>query len=378
MNRNFEVPVYLADGHRSAIEVVLPQQRAPRGLIIVSPGSTGFSDPYLEGELQKPAYDPNSRGGLTVRLTEAGFGVAFFSQRGYTPLRTCVQGDTFLQRTHSVIEHCMNASIRASVTLSTITQDTGKVYLQLAEDPRTHGLNQISLAFSEGIFHISELVSKGYIHPIGIVGVGGPIESFSEVARLQLRREFHLNLAETAFRRCKRDVLDVSRILQCSGIQPLPVNTAAMRDVLGADSISREQLALRRDYWNQFEHEFSKKYSNMPVGTPTGGTFAGIPYPVGWSARYFSEILAETTTTGDFLNNFKGKTIYIFGSLDSKVPVPKRGNCRLGRNSSTAIKMCNVVVVDGVGHGLEDDTGLPTQWALDQIVRAVNSVNRDK
>jgi hypothetical protein len=302
-----DIRVALGQGAHTTIELVLPVGRTPKALVIVVPGSGGVTDPYLDAELARSTYDPDSRGGMTAKLLAAGYAAAYYAQRGYAPPRTCISGESPAARALSFVMNCVATEVRARVSLSSITADTGRVFAALAEHRRTKGLPQIALPFSEGMHHVSALVGQGVIQPAGIVSIGGPHVSIAHVARYQTSYEHFAEIAATAFARCPDQQLELESIFRCAGSRSTPQHLARMRELAGGDTLARAQLPLRRQLFLERYEQGLTYQLRLPEDAIMSGTYLGYPMPVAWNARYAQEQQTASKSTLDQLGSFGSK-----------------------------------------------------------------------
>ena len=367
-----EIPVTLDQGAQTTIELVLPEGRQPKALVVVVPGSGGVADPYLDAELKRPTYDPDSRGGMTAKLLAAGYAAAYYGQRGYALPRTCVRGDSTPARAASFVQHCVDPAVRARVSLSTITADTGRVFAALVEHPRTRGLRQIALPFSEGMHHVSALVGQGAIHPAAIVAIGGPPVSIARVVRYQSSYEYYVEIAGKAFARCLDRQLAVDSVVRCAGSPGTPLHLAKMRELAGGDVLARALLPLRRQLFLDHFRLGMSHAQRLPENATMSAIYLGHPIPVAWNARYAQEQQTASKSTLEQLGSFGGKVIYLFGALDYYMPLPASGPCRSVGGAAALAADCSFKILDGVGHGLEDDSGFAPGAMLDEVVRTID------
>jgi len=369
-----DIPVALDGGAAITIETAWPQASAARALVVVVPGTGGMSDPALNAELRQNRYDPDHRGGLTARLLAAGYAVAYYNQRGYAPLRSCIHGDSTEARVASFVATCVDPAVRAGVTLSTITADTGQVFAALARHPRTHALPQLALAFSEGMHHVSTLAGQRKIDPVGIVAIGGPTVAISQVVWFQSRYEYFFTVAKTAFSLCADPEMAAERMFECARSRMSPSRLARMRAMIGAPTMTRAGLEPRQEQFNALYRAASEQFKLMPKNATLSGNFEGHAMPVAWNGHFAREQTQATTSSIDLLKAFHGRVAYLFGAQDDLIPLPATGPCP-PRRDGQARTGCRISIVEGVGHGLEDDSGFMPARALDEVIRALGAVS---
>lgn len=366
------VPVSVAKDISISVEIYLPKERAPRALVIVSPNSGGLSDPYFDQELAEPRYLPDRRGGLTATLVKAGYAVAFYSQRGYEVLGSCLSGDNFQTRAASFVNTCVSTEIRARVSLLTITQDTQAIFNALDTNTKTSGLPKLSLAYSEGMHHVSALAGRGLIKAVGIVGIGGPRSSLASVWQYQMRGDHEFRIVEKAFSSCSAALLSIDQIFSCANITPVPDGPAKMRAFLGSDIASREGLASRREMLLEQYHRALAHYADSEVSETMEGSFGGNHITAAFSAHYYKEVFEAQTSIVEQLRRFSGRTRFLFGEFDHLLP--ELAELTVKNTADSAATMSGTSIIRGVGHGLEDQSGFPPAQALVAIVQALDEV----
>jgi len=368
-----DIPVSVDGGAVITVETAWPEGARARALVVVVPGTGGLSDPYLNAELRERVYDPDRRGGLTGKLLAAGYAVAYFSQRGYAPLRSCVEGDSPTQRAAALAARCPDPRVRAGVDFVTITADTGRVFAALARHPRTRGLAQIALAYSEGMHHVSAAVGQHAMRPIGIVAVGGPLASLARIVPYQLQYEYFANVASEGFARCPHRDLTAEELFRCAGKWHSPALLAKMSEFMGAPTLRRQLLPLRREATQAYFRAQAAFYASQSAQATIAGNFEGHTIPVAWNGRFQYQQMTAAVGSLDQLGDFDGRVVYLFGMRDHLVPLPAPGACP-ARPDGSARTTCRVQVIEDVGHGLEDERGFPPDAVLDALLRAVDEV----
>lgn len=366
------ISVPLDEGVSTEVELVWPKF-SPKAIVVVVPGTGGLSDPYLSTEITKPIYFPDSRGGLTAKLIGAGYAAAFYNQRGYSTLSKCISGNNFDVRAASFVVRCVNPEIRKFVKLSTIEADTAAVFQALQRHVETRDIPKIVLAYSEGMFHVSSLIQKNKIEPLGVVAVGGPSESMSYIMRYQLGFEFYRNLIAQAFQNYNDDVLDIDHLLSCSNSSSFPEFKSYFDTYIGGKSLAKKDFPVRQEFFKKFVQTTFDHYEKpLPTDEYVKGFFNQFFLSKNWSAGYYTEAFSTKESTLKKIENFSGKVIYIFGAWDHLVPIHPAGAC--ATESHIVLTRCEVRIVEKVGHGLEDENMVPSRDALNQIVSALDAV----
>lgn len=369
---HFAIRTYVAEKIYIDVEVYFPKHQDARAMVIVSPNSGGLADPYFDPEIAEPKYLPDRRGGLTTALLDAGYAVAFYSQRGFASLASCVAGENFQARAASFVQACVSTAVRAKVSLSTITADTRAIYEAIAAHAKTRGLIQLALAYSEGMHHVSALAGQGLIKVAGIVGVGGPRSSLAAIWEYQMLGIHELQIAEKAFSLCSATVLNIDEIFACANAVPTQDDRTKMRALLGSDKTSREGLALRRQMLVQQYAQGRAHYAASLESEVMEGAFGGNSIAAAFSAHYYKEIFESHTSIVDQLSGYQGRTKFLFGEFDHLFPELDEPASRDW--SESARTMPGAAIIPGVGHGLEDQRGFPTAHALAAIVQAIDEV----
>jgi hypothetical protein len=352
-------------------------QGTPRALIVVVPGTDGISDPALIAELKQSEYRPDSRGGLTDLFLRANYAVAFYSQRGLAPPKSCISGNSYEQRLQAYADKCVDVSVRAQVSLRTVTSDTQKVFSALTKHPRLEQMPQIALGLSEGLYHIAQLVKEKAIQPRSIVAVGGPLEALSDAFDYQSNRKYYFHLIAAAFAECKTNNMRVEQVFLCGKTKPTPEKVNIIKELFDGDSTTINNLAARKTLFENAVKQDIQANLQLPANAITTQSVDGRILGI-WSARRNTEVSLATESASEKMSSFGGGLIFIFGAEDHRVRVPKAGQCRtkLGAQSSTA--PCEIIVLEGIGHGLEDASGFPTKPALDKLLAAVDSVSHPR
>ncbi len=369
-NTSFNIISSLGDQIYSEVEVYVPK-KIPKALVIIVPGTGGISDPYFEVEISKENYSSESRGGLTQRLLEAGYAAAFYNQRGYASLKKCVAGNDLDTRAATFAYICTDKNIRKTESFLTITSDTGKIINDLKNDSRLEKLPQIILSFSEGIFHISTLIENKKINPIGVVFVGGPFEPMRKVIEFQIKNDYYFNIIETAFRNCPEQSLDVESIENCARVYKFPELEIKLIETMGGNVISKSEISTRRNFFEKLNNAFIDKFKHISEGETLNGLFRQFVMPDNWSALYYREALSQNINPLLKMKKFEGKIISIIGMDDHLIPIPKSGSC--GGNIN-----CRVELIENVGHGLEDQTLLPTHKSLERIISSLDEIMKSQ
>jgi hypothetical protein len=371
----FVIDVAVADKIAIPVEVAMPKLSTPRALVVVLPGTLGYADPYIEAEMHKTTYNADSRGGLTDSLVGAGYAVAFYSQRGHKLPRDCVRGKNLAERASNFVKECIDQKVSASVTLTVVTDDTAAVFAALSAHPRVGSLAQLVLTTSEGIHHASLLAGRGRIKPLGIVSVGGPLESLGYTAWYQGGNRYYLKLTELAFEKCNRATLSTQEIVSCAGAVRPEGLVAKLDRVFGGSVVQRGELAARWEYWNVAYTNTVNLFLSLPEGAITTGYFAGgYEIPIAGASRYYAQMYGYKSSSVEHLKSFKGKVVYLFGEAETQVALPLSPKCIDRESNAVATFACRTEILPGLAHGLQDGTWLPTKTALERIVNALNEV----
>ena len=368
-----DIPVAVDGGAVITVETTWPENRAARALVVVVVGTGGTADPYLNPELHMATYDPDHRGGLTAKLLAAGYAVAYFGQRGYAPLRSCISGNSARERAAAFVTRCLDPKVRAGVDFAAITADTGRVFAALARHPRTRHLAQIAMPYSEGMHHVSAAVGQHAMRLAGIVSVGGPVGSLGNIVPYQVQYEYFVNIATDGFARCPNRELTAEQLFRCAGKWQSPFLLSKMNELMGWPTLTRELLLLRREALRAHWRAAAAQFASLPPDASIGASFEGHYIPSAWNARFPYQQMSAAVGSLEQLGDFDGRVTYLFGTRDHLVPLPAPGPCP-ARADGSARTRCSIRLIADVGHGLEDESELPPEAVLDEMVRAVDEV----
>jgi hypothetical protein len=360
-----------------AVDLFFPNNlRIAKALVIVSPGSDGTGDVYFDAEFKEKKYSSEYRGGLVKLFTDAGYAVAFFWQRGLIRNNQCINGQDYETRVKSYIENCYIKSIRGKTDLQATTLDTEKVYAYLAKHKFLKNTPLIALAISEGSHHISRLVELNKISPIGIVFVGGMYDSLKSTFLRQFRQDFYFEKIENFFKKTNKDSASLSDIAQYGNINTRFERSISpqwgLRITMGDVWINQDILELRRTGFREASEAMLDKFVKNFVDGSVGRTFNQYENTYYNSAKYWQQALTSEKNVIDQLAHYDKKVIYLYGSYDTLVRIPKQNECFI-----KTVK-CKVEIINGVGHSLEDESGFPPEKSLTAILMAVNEVVRSR
>lgn len=343
----------------------------PRALIVVSPGSEGFGENIIAALNQKTE-SKLSKDKLIEVANEAGYSIAYYWQRGYLRTSDCLVGDSYEQRRKSFVDYCYKPNVRGKADLHTTTMDTEKIYKKLLIHPATKNLPIVSLAISEGSYHVSRLIESKKIQPIGIVFIGGLFGSLRETVEYQLRNDFYMEKIYQTFKLTGKEYISFADVVKYGKlnifIEPpgKPPWGAAL--AMGQIQINKDDAAARKSY---FENQFQKilaKHSILAIDTPTNGNFDGIEWPSSSSFNYLPQQLLAKTKIVDYLDQYDKKIVYLYGSFDSLIKLPNSASCPYAKLK------CRIETIQGVGHVLQDESGFKPDRSLAAIINAVNEV----
>lgn len=360
------------------IIIYVPKQiEKPLGVVVVSPGTGGDAITYLEAELKKSKFDPDHQGGLVNLLTGAGYATVFASQRGKLDVDSCVTGFTFEQKTKSYADNCSVKSIRKDTDLNAVIADIGKIYSHLAKHKLLKDVPLISLAYSEASYHISKLISDEKIQPAGVIFIGGMYgRSLASTLESQFKRDFYFKKIEDTFRLTGKEQItfaDVVKYGELNFVLGVPNQPPwGLGITMGNVVITKSEAADRKAGFAKESQRVIEFYKgeNLPAFVP--GSVYGHDLPDFFSSGYASQVFRTNAKNIDLLKSYKEKVSFIFGDADSQVDIPSPADCKL-----VAFR-CSIEIVNGVGHGLEDESGFPTAESLKIIFNAINSVTAEK
>jgi alpha-beta hydrolase superfamily lysophospholipase len=360
-----ELSVAAYDNTPIAVEVYGAEAH-PKALIVVLPGTGGQTDPYFDAEVTRDAYDPDHRGGLTETLFSANYAIAFVGHRGYRTGTRCVPAIPLPQRVDKLVAACVDSATRAMVDLTMITQDTLAVVTKLKQ---TYRLPVIVMAYSEGGYHIAKLIHDGTFIPDGLVLIGTPLQSVSEVFEYQISREFAFNLANRALERCPGKMLSIANAFSCADIKDTFERREQLLAFLAQDWVTPEAIVQRRTAHRQFLNDLEARFASRERPTTLGGFWLGRQLPIAWSGNFYTEAFASKTPVSALLSDYRGPVALFYGELDDLVPHEGAALCR------RAYMSCVIPQVIPLGnHALGAADRMPLHDTLTQIRKALDSM----
>jgi hypothetical protein len=356
------------------ITIYVPKNiEIPVGLVIVSPGSDGEGSTYLEAELKKNKFEPDHQGGLVNLLINSGYALVFASQRGRLDVTNCISGAGFEERLKSYATNCSVKAIRKDVDLYTITSDIGKIYSHLEKHKLFRNVPLISLGYSEASYHISKLINEKKIQPMGIVFIGGLYKkSLAETAKSQLRRDFYFQKIEDTFRLTGKEKISFADVVEYGKLNFVLGHPNrppwGLGITMGDIFITKAEAESRKVAFNKQYQQFIEFFEGKNLPTFTVAWVHEHQLLEYFTSAYVSQSYRANINNIELLKSYNGKVNFIFGDADSLVDIPNTADCAL-----SAFK-CSIEIVNGVGHGLEDESGYPTAESLRVILKAINSV----
>jgi hypothetical protein len=343
----------------------------PKALIVVSPGSEGFGENIIAA-LNKKINSRLLKDELIDVANKAGYSIAYYWQRGLLRSNECLKGDTYEERKKSYVANCYKPQIRGKVDLYTTTADTEKVYKTLTTHSLTKNLPIVALAVSEGSYHISKLIELSKIKPVGIVFIGGLFGSLRETVEYQFRSDFYIEKIALTFNATGKEYISLADVVKHGKlnifIEPPGKPPWGVEMVMGKLQINKEDAAARKVYFEKQLEKVLVKYSEANIDAPVNGNFDGIEWPSSSSFSYLTQQLSAKEKIADQLRQYEKKVVYLYGSHDSLVKLPSNYSCPYGK------LRCRIEIVQGVGHALQDESGLKPDKSLAAIINAVNEV----
>ena len=368
---SFDIPLKTA-GHIPIdiyISADIPQ---PRGLIIVTPGTSGSGDYYLEGSLRSNVPDYDQQGGMVQLLASAGYASAFFWHSGIKRAKDCVEGETFDTRKKSLVTDCHIKTIRQKADLNSATWAVETAHKFLSENHLTSKLTKVALANSEGSYHAAKLIEAGKIEVDGVVLVGGMIESLSSTFQYQSLKEYYFKKIERTFEITQKDRLTFAEFVKYGNfnidLEYPKEPTWGVGLTIGGIVLDKQDIPKRRKYFSDFNEAVLKTFVGKNIG-PEKSLF-NINYISQdyYSVNYLEQAFSANRRVIDYLETYKGKVHYLFGEYDAQVKVPENLSC------NTLILSCKIEVIKGVGHGLENEQGYFPEHSKRAVLSAINSV----
>ncbi len=337
------------DGIEIAVEIYLPNSR-PKVLILMVPGTDGLGDSGLGNTIQANPPDYDNHEGWTQEFTKRGYAVAYYYNRGISRPQTCITGNSFEERRDAFVEKCIDGKVRTSLSLHQVTEDYQKVAERTAMYASQQGAPFVVIAASEGIHHVSKVLSKGYPKIAAIVGLSAPMTSLSDIFLYQLFRRQIFNALREAFSNCDVDEVALEELAKCVAT---PRNKAVLPDLLevfapNGKLIQRAHIDRLELEWFNYQSAVLNAIKNAdPELYSAGSSFQGRAIPRAFSARYIKESLEECDSIAvRFSRFYDGPIVLIYGDGDyllteAAMKPPNRDNVE-------------VVYVGNVGHSLKD------------------------
>jgi pimeloyl-ACP methyl ester carboxylesterase len=358
-----------------ALDLYKPNKQKIKALVVFSPGTGGVGDLYMDGEFRRGANDGDRKGGFVEALTQQGYAVALHWHRGLLRVEDCVKGNTLEEKRKSYASGCYLPEARKDADLLALTSDTAKVYEYLAKHSDVKSLPIISIGISQGSFHLAKLISRQEIKPKGLVLIGGLFDSYRSVNEYQLGFQYYFERINLTFEKTQQDVVSVRDVCEQTDLSvdvydPVPIMNKLIMS-MGNVTVTKADFEKRKDTLrNSGEEHIQKLLKSSPensIGVTSGG-YREYPRPNFQSNDYERQTAVENVAIYDYLKDFHGDVHYIYGQHDTLLRIPTASHCK------ELIPMCSLKIIDGVGHALEDQTGLPPQRSLNAMLDAVNSV----
>jgi alpha-beta hydrolase superfamily lysophospholipase len=359
-----ELSVAAYDNTPIAVEVYGVESH-PKALIVVLPGTGGQTDPYFDAEVTRDAYDPDHRGGLTETLLSANYAIAFVGHRGYRTGAHCVPDVPLPQRIDQLVTACIDGATRATVNLTTITQDTAAVLTRLK---KTYRLPVIVMAYSEGGYHIAKIIHDGTFVPDGLVLIGTPLQSVSEVFQYQISREFVFNLAHRALEKCPANTLSIADAFSCAGIEETPERREQLLAFLAQDHVTPQAVTMRRAAHRNFSNDLVARFAGPERPMTLSGVWLGRQMPIAWAGSFYTEAFASTTPISALLADYRKPVALFYGELDDLVPHEGATLCRHAPTSCVRPE-----IIPRGDHALGAADHLPLPDTLNRLRKALDA-----
>lgn len=368
---SFDIPLK-GVGHIPTDLYIPTDIAVPKGLVIVTPGTSGMGDYYLEGSWRAKVPDYNQQGGIVQLLAAAGYASAFFWHSGIMRSKDCIEGETFETRKKSLLTNCYIKNIRQKADLNSATLATETAHKFLSENHLTNKLIKIALANSEGSYHVAKLIEARRIEVDGIVLIGGMLESLSSTFQYQFRKDYFFNKMERTFEITQKNQLTFAEFVKYGNfnidLEYPKEPTWGIGQAIGGVVLEKQDFSKRKKYFYDLNSEalrlFIKK--NVAPAVPAK-EFTNIS-PEYDAFNYFAQALNANRRVINYLEAYKGKVHYLFGEYDAQVQIPENLSC------NTLILSCKIEVIKGVGHGLENEQGYFPEHSKRAVLNAVNSV----
>ncbi len=349
------------------VTVILPTEgRAPRAVVLSIPGASGIGD--LELELQLIALSRNEQpttAFLPYALAARGYAFAHFNYGGVLSRKRCVDPALPEERVSKFLDKCLDRKRNVKRGFSTAEKDIAAVRQWLSRSPIFGKVPVIVLAFSEGGQHVARLIRTGQIAVDGFIAVGAPTVSPADNVLSQMNRTLKYRRIKAYLDKHASEVLrtdDLPRIFEDEiSIKYLQWSLRAQ------PTWTRAQLAVAEEIDVYLSTKAFQAAWQANGTKPLVTEFFGVEIEGFSSSAFIQEQLDDSNGMVQSLAQFEGKSIFLFGELDSVVDFSATTAC--GGLPSTR---CGVKLVPGVGHVFI----LPRSQllGLDPILQAVEDV----
>jgi type VI protein secretion system component Hcp len=376
-----KINLKVEDGIYLPVDIYLPNSQ-PKALLIVSPGTSGNGNTmYADTSFHHKKIDFDNRGGLTETLLNNNYAVLYFNHRGLKRLQDCLKGDDFQQRMSSLIQDCTDRKIRAEYDFESALVDNTSIYQYVSQTEKLKNIPVISLALSEGSYHISKLIQSRKIFPQGIIFLGGLHGSIADVAFHQLSRAYYFKRIENTFSITKKDNVTVEDVIQHGHINSMidaNNNTTALpirlSELMNGKSIDKATYELRKSLYQQEAKKFiqaqlSQREDTVIVSVTDFGEHLGKKIdPVSLNMKTLRQYYTDVTPVSERLKSFTNPVIYLHGEFDANLDAPSSIFCQ------QQSFQCYAKIIEGVGHGLDDESGLPSKKAKRALIESINKI----
>jgi hypothetical protein len=330
---------------------------------------------FSEEDLKAREPDFDSRWGLVETFTKAGYAVAFMRERGVLREKSCIKGKDFAERTKSLATHCFVKKIRRHVDLHVVTKDTGIAYRYLSKLEATRNIPIVMLGLSLGSYRIGQLIESKRIQPAGVVFVGGVFDSLASTFAYQVRQDFYFEKIAHAFAQTGKDWVSFADIVKHGNFDyrlGVPNHVPwGVGHALGGVMIRKEDVSTRKFGFEKNYQDSKAAILNSTKEQPLNGSAYAHEVTSLWSSNYMLQILQSEKRVIDQLRGYRKKVVYLYGASDAQVKIPPPEACPAPQ------RQCKIEVLEGVGHSLEDGTGLfLPDTSLKAILRAVDEVSQ--
>lgn len=310
-------------------------------------------------------------------IASRGYFVVRFNNRGIHSLLDCesVLGRKIYMAEYAQTSVCYNGRAAGTTTFATQAADIKTLFSMLAEDQRIDLKRTIMVVHSEGTQHVASLLNDRLIAPAGIVFIGAPVESPRAITHWQeVGRQIEWVSREIGVR---HGFFTNAEITQTYA-KALDGNIRRYEPLLSPyggwskENISQLAAQLDENYDKDIKLVMSADPKAPTVATAVDVSAVTLTIT---SNSHYQSIMSDDRRAIDGIKKFQGRLCFFYGGRDVQIPVSAQID--LIRHTKLSAKSSEVVVLEGIDHGLFGADGHFVDWAEDRVVDKVVTLDRE-